>query len=263
MADAKVSALTGIASGLLATGDKFPVADASDLTVSYSATAGNIKTFVNTAPVFAAGSASAGTWPLFTAGTLLTTPEDGAVEMDADCFYLTTDAGNRGYIPVRHFIRADATRTFTSNTSAQAIFTSPANGRITLETGLYRMQGLLAFTSMSTTSGNLSLSLIGAGTATISAYLWHVIGQDVATATAGAVGGSWSATAASPASAATAGAAAALILQTNGTFEVTAAGTLIPSITMVTGSASVLSIGSYLMIERMGSTSVVSVGQWD
>lgn len=258
MADVKISALTGVSA----------VVDANEFEVNESgtskkATAAQIKTHGNTAPVFAAGSASANTWPKFTSGTLLTTPEDGAVEMDGECFYGTVDAGNRGYIPVKHFIRADATRTFTSNTSSQAIFTSPTNGRLTLETGLYRVQGVLQFGSMSATSGNLLVNLLGAGTATVGAWLWRADGVDGATGTAGTTTGSTMITSTSPASICTAGTGSALTLKIDGTLEVTGAGTLIPSVTMVTAAAMVLAIGSFLMFERMGSTSAVSVGQWD
>jgi hypothetical protein len=46
MADTKISALTGI--GTLAAGDKIPVADASDLTVTKSATMTDVKTYLDT-----------------------------------------------------------------------------------------------------------------------------------------------------------------------------------------------------------------------
>lgn len=258
MANTPISGYSAVSS--VGNGQEFVVNDAG---TTKKASASQVKTYVTTAPVFAAGSASANTWPKLTAGTLLTTPEAGALELDSNCFYGTSDAGNRGYIPVRHFIRADATRTFTSNTNSQAIFTSPANGRLTLETGLYLVEGLLYFTAMSATSGNLLVNLLGAGTATVAAWLWDALGVDGAAATAAARSGSTMITSTSPASIVTAGTATALAVQVRGTFEVTGAGTLIPSITMVTASASVLAIGSYLMFERMGSTSVVSVGQWD
>lgn len=258
MADTKISALTGVSSVVAA--NEFAVNEAG---TSKKASASQLKTFINTAPIFAAGSASASSWPKITPGTLLTTPEDGAIEMDGDCLYGTVDAGNRGYIPVKHFIRADATRTFTSNITAQAVFTSPTNGRLTLEAGLYRVQGLLHFSNMNAASGNLLLDLKGAGTATIAAWLWHGWGVDAASATAGAEGGTGIITSGSPASIVVAQTGVTLTLSIDGTFEVTGAGTLIPSITMVTANASILSIGSYLMFERMGSVSVVSVGQWD
>jgi hypothetical protein len=49
---------------------------------------------------------------------------------------------------------------------SQAIFTSPTNGRLTLETGTYIVEGVLILTAMSATSGNALVNLLGAGTAT-------------------------------------------------------------------------------------------------
>jgi hypothetical protein len=263
MADTKISALTSL-SGAVAATDLLPIIDdPAGTPLSCKVTADVLKDFFENAPVFAAGSASASSWPKFTSGTVLTTAEAGAVELDADCFYGCTDAGNRGVIPVVHIIRADSTRTFTSNTSSQAIFTSPANGRITLETGTYLVNGLLHFTGMSATSGNLQVNLLGAGTATVAAWLWHATGADAVAGAAGNQGGSLMTTSTSPASIATAATNSTLYVNVKGSFEVTGAGTMIPSITMVTASASVLSIGSYLTMQRIGSTSVVSVGQWD
>lgn len=258
MADAKISALTGVTA--VAGTNEFAVNEAG---TSKKATATQIKTFANTAPTFAAGSATANSWPEFTAGTLLTTAEVGAVELDANCFYLTTDAGNRGVVPVRHIIRADATRTFTSNTTSQALFTSPTNGRITLETGCYIVEGLLTFTAMSATAGNLLLNLLGAGTAVVGAWHWTGIGVDAAAATAAAASGVGIVTSSSPASIVVAATGVTLTVLVRGSFEVTTAGTMIPSMTLVTASAAVLSIGSYLTFERIGSTTLVSVGQWD
>ena len=103
-----------------------------------------------TAPLYSAGTASAGTAPIrLQAGTLNTTAEAGAIEMDSNCFYGTTDAGNRGYIPVRNFIRATSSRSLANSTSKQAIFNSPANGRLTLETGTYFFEGIISVSDMS------------------------------------------------------------------------------------------------------------------
>lgn len=200
----------------------------------------------------------------FQAGTNLTTAEDGAIEMDGDCFYGTTDGGNRGVIPVEHIIRADATRTFTSNTSQQAIFTTPANGTLTLETGTYLFEGLIAMTSMSATSGNGKFSLIGAGTATLGAILWRATGQDAAAeAAAAAQGGGWHTIATQTAvNVVTAATGTALAFSVEGTFEVTGAGTIIPSFAQTTAAAAIVSIGSYIKFNRIGSTTMTSVGQW-
>ena len=60
-----------------------------------------------------------------------------------------------------------------------------------------------------------------------------------------------------------AGTGTGLNVWASGTFEVTGAGTLIPSIDQVTAAAAVVGIGSYFQCYRVGSTSVASVGQWD
>lgn len=63
-------------------------------------TGAQIKTLVNTAPVFAAGSAAANSQPKLTSGVLLTTPEVGALEYDGVQLYATVDASSgRGVIP--------------------------------------------------------------------------------------------------------------------------------------------------------------------
>jgi hypothetical protein len=263
MADTKISALTAISGGL-ASGDKFAVADASDLSASYSVTAANVKTYTNNAPVFAAGSASAATWPVLTSGTVMTTAEDGAWELDANCLYMTTDASNRGYVPIRHFIRCDSTHTLTNTTSEQALFNSPSNGRLTLETGTYRFKGLFAITSMEGAgASNAAIDILGAGTATCAAWLFHGAGEDDPLATPASRTGSFSVTQQSAASILTGVAGSVMGFHMHGTFEVTGAGTIIPSITLVVGAAAVVAIGSFMWFERIGSTSVVSLGQWD
>lgn len=256
-----MSATTLSASGVNLTG---PITSVGAAT-SVASQTGTGSTFVmDSGPVFAAGTASANTWPKLTAGTLLTTAEDGAIEMDADAIYACTDAGNRGVIPVQHIIRADATRTFTSNTSQQAIFNSPASGTLTLETGCYMFEGLIAMTSMSATSGNGKFSLIGAGTATLAAILWQAYGGDVAAeGTAAAIGGSWHVIATQTAvNVVTAATGTALCFLVKGTFEVSVAGTIIPSFAQTTAAAAVVSVGSYFMCNRIGSTSLTSIGQW-
>ena len=200
----------------------------------------------------------------FAAGTNLTTAEDGAIEMDADCFYGCTDAGNRGIIPVQHMIRSNATRTFTSNTNQQAIWDNPTNGTLTLETGAYLFEGLIAMTAMSASSGNGKFSLIGAGTATLGDIYWHAFGHDLAAeSVAAGAGGGWHVIATQTAANITsAGAATAVSFLVKGTFTVTVAGTIIPSFAQTTAAAAVVSIGSYFQCNRIGSASVVSVGQW-
>lgn len=199
-----------------------------------------------------------------TPGTLLAAPTAGQIELDATNFYATTDNDNRGYIPVEHFIRAASDQTLTSTTNEQGFFDSPANGTITLETGSYLFEWMGRLSSMSGTSGNARFDLLGNGSATLSAILWRFSGLDnssTATITAdlsvmltGDTTGS---------SAVTAGTGTALRFHAHGSFAVTAAGTVRPSIALVTAAAAVVSAGSYYRVRRIGSTAVTSVGQWD
>lgn len=263
MADTKISALTGIAGGALAAGDEFPVADASDLTVSYSCTAANIKTFVNNAPVFAAGSASATTWPLFTSGTLLTTAEDGAIELDGECFYGCTDAGNRGVVVIEHFTRLAAAYTLISQTAEQAIFAAAAQDTLTLELGTYFFEMLVVITSMSATSGNLTLDILGAGTAVMADVLYTTNAVDQTTLSTAQTDQTSFQTAAQAANViATAGTGTSCGWLAIGAFEVTTAGTVIPSIALVTATGASVAAGSFFRCHRIGATGVTAVGQW-
>lgn len=262
MADTQISNLS-TASALVGT-ERIPLSDGT--TVTKGGTPSLLKTYVNTAPVFAAGSASTNSWPTMTAGTLMTTPQAGTMEMDATNLYFCTDSGNRGYVPVKHFIRADASRTLSSSTARQALFNSPANGRVTLEVGTYRFEGLAYLSGLSSASGNVILGILGSGTATCANWILRVVGIDALTPGTGATQtGAWTLTAATTASALTAGTGTVAAMDINGTVKVTGAGTVIPSVTLVSPSSNTptLAAGSYLSIERMGSTTLASVGQWD
>ena len=197
------------------------------------------------------------------AGTLMTTPTDGALEADANALYFTTDAGNRGNIPVKQMIRADATRTYTSNASAQNIFNAPTNGRLTIETGTYRFQSTLIFQAMSATSGNRNINIVGGGSATCSAFVWQTWGFDGTVSTVGAGGSAINIATGSTSSAVPAAIGTSMVVSMDGSFECTVAGTIQPQTTMVTAAASTLTIGSYMEFWRVGSTSLVSTGQWD
>tara|TARA_R110000868_G_C10882168_1_gene763032 strand:- start:61 stop:855 length:795 start_codon:yes stop_codon:yes gene_type:complete len=250
--------------GTLASGDKLPIADVSAAGVNTYATMTEVQTFVWTAPTFAAGTASAGTWPKFTSGTVMTTAEDGAIELDGDCFYACTNAGNRGVVTANHFIRADSVYSLVDSTSSQKIFNSPTNCTLTLETGLYKFNALLRISSMSPTSGNALIDWLGAGTATAAAWLWHAWGWDNNGAAATrALNGSFHTASASGVNVMTANTNSVLDISVRGTFTVTGSGTIIPSLTLLTGGVTPnLSIGASFEIARIGSTSAVSVGQW-
>lgn len=158
--------------------------------------------------------------------------------------------------------------TLTSTTSAQKLFNSTTNGRLTLTTGVYRVEGLIHINTMSATSGNAQFGLVGAGTATLAGQLFYAVGVDGAAATAATQTGSTTQGGnTSPASAMTAGTGTAMTLGLRGAFECTAAGTIVPSIALVTAAAAVVKRGSFLLFYRMGGAGFASsdapFGGWD
>lgn len=162
------------------------------------------------------------------------------------------------------FVRANVDRTLPNNTNLNAIFNSPTNGRFTLPAGVYRFEGLMIVTAMSATSGNALLNILGAGTATISDWMWKVMGLDNTTpSTIADDDSAYFQTNASAASAVVAGTGTALRASYWGMFNCTIGGTLIPSIDLVTAAACVLEEGSYFLIERLAAASAVSFGPVD
>jgi hypothetical protein len=159
-------------------------------------------------------------------------------------------------------IRQAAAYTLTSQTASQKLF-GIGNGAASLPTGIYEFDALVYITGMSATSGNALISLLGAGTATLVATpLFYTVGIDGAAATAATQTGSTSITTATPASAVTAGTGTAMTANLTGTFEVTVAGTIIPSISLVTAAAAVVAIGSYFKLRRRADTGTTTIGQW-
>jgi hypothetical protein len=209
-------------------------------------------------------SGSAADAPLkFQSGTNLTTAESGAIEFDGTCFYGTGDAGNRGVIPLEHFIILNADYTLTNTAAEQKAFNAPANGTLTLEAGLYAFEFLLYLTGLSATSGSLAFDILGAGSATISKALYYNLGIDSSTpTTAAAPSGSLSTAAQSAASIVAAATGTGLVASGRGMFRVSASGSIIPSVTLVTAAAAVMKDMSYFKCRRIGGTAAVSQGDW-
>ena len=214
--------------------------------------------------VLAAGGTALGSLNI-PAGTLVTTAVDGDIEMDANAFYACTDAGNRGVIPVQNYIRQHADRAaFANNTNQQAIFDSVANGTLTLETGAYEFECLIQIKVTSATSGNIKFSLAGAGGGTFANILYVTLAIDAANNTNTAptmmsqIVSTQTAT-----DIATASTATVTTVLIEGSFECTIAGTLIPSVAQTTAvTTAVTTAGSYFRCNRVGATTMVSVGQW-
>ena len=182
---------------------------------------------------------------------------------DANAIYGTTDAGNPGVIASDNLIRQDASYALSNVNTEQKLFNATANGRLTLETGTYFFECVMSVSGMSATSGNAAFDILGAGGATIGTVLYHVTGVDGNANTAATQTGATSTSAQTPTSMVTAGTGTVMNASLRGTFEVTAAGTIVPSITLVTASAATVAAGTYFRCRRIGSVTVGTVGQWD
>lgn len=217
-----------------------------------------------TAPAISATTASAGTAMKMTSGTVMTTPEAGALEYDGNCFYASPAASNRGFVPSEYVICLSAVNNLANQTGTQPLFDSVGGGVLTLPTGTYLFECFFSLSAMSAVSGNCTFSIKGGGTATVGSILWIAVGADAAINATGATAGtSGSNTVASGSTnlmtAQTATGVQALI---KGTFRITGAGTLIPNVALVTASAAVVAVGSYFKCNCIGSTTMQTVGQW-
>jgi hypothetical protein len=165
------------------------------------------------------------------------------------------------------WVKLTSNNTLTSSTTTQPLFDGgggSANGALTLATGQYFFECMLHITGMSATSGNGEFEPLGAGTATMTQVLFTASGVDSSTPLdaqthSGSGGTSGTANAASMV---TATAGTALLTHIRGTFNISGAGTIIPSIDLVTAAAAAVNTGSYFRCVRVGATGDATGGSW-
>jgi hypothetical protein len=156
-----------------------------------------------------------------------------------------------------------ANYTLTSVTSAQKLFNWSTNGALSLAAGTYRFSCSLLMTSMSSTSGSAKFDLKGVGSAVFGKMSMQDFGSRGTVAVGGttATSGTASAVPASAAALATAATSAALRASIHGTFEITTAGTIIPSIALDVAAAAVVNAGSYFECIYLGPAAALG-GTW-
>lgn len=156
-----------------------------------------------------------------------------------------------------------ANYTLTSVTTAQKLFNWSTNGALTLAAGTYRFTCSLLITSMSTTSGSAKFDLKGAGSAVFGKMSMQDFGSRGTVAVGGttATSGTASDVPASGGVLATAATSAALRASIHGTFEITTAGTIIPSIALDVAAAAVVNAGSYFECIYLGPAAALG-GSW-
>ena len=162
-----------------------------------------------------------------------------------------------------YWIAQNATYTLTSTTASQKLFNAVTNGTLTLPVGTYEYEAVIYITQMSATSGNASFNILGAGTATISAALSQAVGIDGAVSSAGTATQSYWTGTTSAASMVTAGTNISMGVSIRGWFRVSVAGTIIPSVALVTGAPAIVQPNTYMVVKRRdASATAVDFGPW-
>jgi hypothetical protein len=152
VADTKISALTAAGSAL--TTHEYPVNEAG---TTKKVTGTQLQTLILTAPHFAAGSATADSKPELTSGTVLTTPEDGAIEYDGASQYFTSDTtSGRAAACNEQIFRLAANLSTRGGTIADYFDANSAFPYVT--NGVYELEWDLVF--LKTTAGTLTWTLV-------------------------------------------------------------------------------------------------------
>ena len=195
------------------------------------------------------------------------------MEYDGDAFYLTPMAGGsasgRAVVRAAHVILTPAAeRTLAQTTSAQAIFDDPTNGTITL-TGstTYAMEGMIVITNTAAPSASHSYSLLFDYSGSLLSLSYNVDasvtdGSPQAAAITRSFGTSASALTVSGSSTESNEVAVFMI---RGILRTDTTGTFTPQIqfdTNAPGGTSTVAVNSYLALVPIGTSTMVSVGNW-
>ncbi len=123
-----------------------------------------------TAPIFSAGSATAGSKPKLTSGTLLTTPEAGALEYDGTAIYGTVDTTNgRAQTCTQQIFRLVANGAAIGPTIAD--YFGSTSSLPTVTNGVYELTFYLWY--LKTTAGTVTYTLTNTQTYTNLVAAWE------------------------------------------------------------------------------------------
>lgn len=214
-----------------------------------------------TAPVFAAGSASADSTPRLTSGTLMTTPQTGALEYDGKVCYFTATANARGLLGAKQFSRILSDFTLANQTAAQDAFPTAQNNFTIDANTLYRITGVYRITTGGTASAlQIAMTLT---TATITDMLVWAEGTSAGTGVNGG-GGDTVITDGTLASVSNSSTGSTKRCMFSGMIAIGTGGTLTPQVGFTADPTGTLLMkaGSYIMLEALSSDTVASVGNW-
>ena len=178
-----------------------------------------------------------------------------------------TEYGNfafhrKGVIPGLQILALSADRTLSNLSTQQAFFLTSFNSLTLVQQNTYFFSGLIYITTMSGTSGNITLDIKGAGTCTIASIMYFTTGLDSSTpTTAAALSGGVSVTTTYTAPV-IADSGTGLILKFEGTLRIAllGGGTIIPSIALTTAvGTAVAQNNSYFQIYPVSNDSMKKV----
>lgn len=213
-----------------------------------------------TAPVVAAHTSSAGTAMKLTSGTVLTTPEAGAIEYDGKAFYLTPAASTRNVNDVEQFITLTSAYTLANQTAAQKLFNSSTNGAVTLVgSSTYFFECCFTLTGLNASSHSVGFAL--GGTATLTRQAWWADACQAALTTASTPQRTFNTAANTTLVTASTTTTCSVVIK--GKVVVGTGGTLIPQVSQLTNAAAaIVGNDSYFRIWTVGSNTVQAVGNW-
>ena len=199
----------------------------------------------------------------FTAGSLLTTPVAGAFEYDGTVFYATPVASQRGQLQSQ-FLRVQVSNnTLTDTTSAQAVFSSPSAVSLAAST-TYEFEAVYYITRAAGTTSHTTSVLFNASSALTSiAYT-----ADVTTSTGVALTGVdriyGTSTTALVVTGASTSATENLVITLKGIMKTNAATAITPQFlySAAPGGAPTVLPNSYIKLIPLGTSSMISVGDW-
>ena len=199
----------------------------------------------------------------FVAGSLLTTPLAGALEYDGTVFYSTPVANQRGLAPAEFWRVQVNNNTLTDTTSAQAVFSSPSAVSLAASTA-YEFEAVYYITrSAGTTSHTTSVLFNATSALTSIAYVADATSSTgVALTALSRIYGT--ATTALIVTGASVSATENLVITLRGIMKTNAATTITPQFqySAAPGGAPTVLANSYFKLKPLGTSSVISVGNW-
>ena len=259
MADTKISAATSNAT--VAGTDEFATNKGG---ASRRTAASAIKTYVNDAPIFAAGSASANTKPLLSSGTLLTAVEAGALEYDGTAAYFTPSTTiGRCVFPPRVIATIQSDFTLAAASGVQNCFTGAHDTLTIAGNTSYLMEALYIINTGSTTHTTATAFALG-GSASVTSFeyvamLWSAAANTITTTqstthVSGVASKVLNATST----------AVWTMIQLRGLVRFNVGGTIAPQINFSANptGTNLMKVGSFISFAPIGSDTMTFVGPW-